>query len=261
MEKISVIIITKDEEESISDCLKSVDWADEIILVDSGSRDKTTELAKKFTSKIFVKKWEGFSAQKNYALSLAENEWVLNIDADERVSDNLKNEILSLDFASADGFYIPRENYFINKKITTCGWNEDDQLRLFKKSKTKLTDRLVHEGFVVSGKVNYLKSPLIHYTFKNISSALSKINYYSTLRALEIYKEKKEVNVLTIISHSFSAFFRYFISLKGFKDSMYGFIISMFNSFTTLLVYSKIWEFQKNSRTIENRGLKTNFPK
>jgi len=247
MEKISVIVITKDEEDSITDCLESVEWADEIILVDSGSKDRTTEVAKKFTSKIFVKKWEGFSAQKNYALSLTNNEWVLNIDADERTPEKLINEISNLDFTSADGFYIPRENYFINKKITTCGWNKDNQLRLFKKSKTKLTDKLVHEGFVVNGKVNYLKNPLIHYTFKSITNALSKINYYSTLRALEIYKEKGKVTAFTIISHSFSAFFRYFISLQGYKDSMYGLIISMLNSFTTLLVYSKVWELQKNS--------------
>ncbi|MGE5860121.1 MAG: glycosyltransferase family 2 protein [Ignavibacteria bacterium] len=247
MEKISIIVITKDEEDSITDCLKSVDWADEIILVDSGSRDQTVELAQKFTSKIFVKAWEGFFAQKKYALSLTSNEWILNIDADERVSEPLMNEIFTLEFSSSDGFYIPRENYFMNKKITTCGWNKDNQLRLFKKSKTKLTDKLVHEGFVVDGKVNYLKNPLIHYTFKTISGTLSKINYYSTLRALEIFKGKGKINTFTIISHSFSAFFRFFFSLKGYKDGIYGFLISMFNSFTTMLVYSKTWELQKNS--------------
>ncbi|HVO72526.1 MAG TPA: glycosyltransferase family 2 protein [Ignavibacteriaceae bacterium] len=251
MEKISVIIITNDEEDSITDCLKSVQWADEIILVDSGSKDRTIELAKKYTSKIFFKAWEGFSAQKKYALSLASNEWVLSLDADERVSEPLMNEIFNLELNSSNGFYLPRENYFINKKISTCGWNKDNQLRLFKKSKTMLTDKLVHEGFVVDGKVDYLKNPLIHYTFRTISGTLSKINYYSTLRALEIFKGKRKITALTIVSHSFSAFFRFFFSLKGYKDGMYGFLISIFNSLTTLLVYSKTWELQKNTSSTE----------
>jgi len=116
LQKISVIIISKNEEENIEDCLKSVSWADEIILVDSGSEDKTLEIAKNFNAKIFHKDWQGFANQKRYALSLVMNEIVLSLDADERISEELKNEILNLDFSKADGFLIPRRNYFLNKE-------------------------------------------------------------------------------------------------------------------------------------------------
>ncbi len=243
MEKISVIIITKNEEENIEDCLKSIIWADEIIVVDSESKDRTIEIAKNFTSKIFLKKWEGFAKQKRYALSLSTNELVLNLDADERVSEKLKYEIQKLEFNS-DGYFIPRENYFLNKKITTCGWEKDFQLRLFKKSKAKVTEKLIHEGFVVDGKTDYLKNPVIHYTFTSIEKNFSKINNYSTLQALEVYKNKKKVTSGTILSHSLSAFLRYYFSLKGYKDGIYGLMISLFNSITTLLTYMKIWEYQ-----------------
>ena len=142
--KISVIIITSNEEINIEDCLHSVEWSDEIIVVDSQSQDKTVEIAKKFTTKVFIKKWEGYSAQKKYALSLAENEWVLSLDADERITPELRDEIKLSIKKDFDGYKIPRENYFLGKHITGCGWNEDYQLRLFKKSKTGLTDSLVH---------------------------------------------------------------------------------------------------------------------
>lgn len=243
MEKISAIIIVKNEEKLIEDCLKSIAWADEIILVDAESEDKTLEIAKNFTDKIFIKKWEGFSKQKKYALSLAKNQWALNIDADERVSDKLKEEILNLDFSS-DGYFIRRENYFLNKIITTCGWEKDFQLRLFKKSKTIVTDKFVHEGFIVDGKISYLKNPMKHYTFLSIEKSLSKINNYSTLQAAESYKNKNRVTGIKIVSHGFSAFFRYYFSLKGFKDGIYGLIISFFNSISTILTYVKIWELQ-----------------
>ena len=243
MEKISVIIITKNEEENIEDCLKTVEWADEIIVVDSKSKDKTVGIAKKFTDKIFIKEWEGFAEQKRYALSLASNEIVLNLDADERVSVKLKDEILSLNFNS-NGYFVPRENYFLNKKITTCGWEKDFQLRLFKKSSAKVTEKLIHEGFIIDGNTVYLKNPLIHYTFTSIERSFSKINNYSSLQALEVYKNKKKVTGSTIISHGLSAFLRYYFSLKGYKDGIYGLMIALFNSITTLLTYMKIWEYQ-----------------
>ena len=243
MEKISVIIITKNEEENIRDCLNSIKWADEILIVDSGSKDKTIEIAKGFTEKIFEKKWEGFAVQKRYALSLTSNELVLNLDADERVSEKLKEEIQGLNF-SYDGYFIPRENYFLNKKITTCGWEKDNQLRLFKKSSAKVTEKLIHEGFVVDGKVDYLKNPIVHFTFTSIEKSFSKINSYSTLQALEVYRNKKKVTSGTIVSHGLSAFLRYYFSLKGYKDGIFGLMISLFNSITTLLTYMKIWEYQ-----------------
>ncbi len=254
MQKISVIIITKDEEENLEDCLESVLWADEIILVDSGSKDKTLEIAKNFNAKIFHKEWEGFANQKRYALNLANNEIVLSIDADERITEKLKDEILNLDFSKADGFSIPRQNYFLNKEITTCGWDKDYQLRLFKKSKTKVIERPVHEGFSVKGKVEKLQNKMIHFTHTSIAKTFEKINLYSTLQAQE--RHDKKVAGIGILAHSFSAFFRFFISLKGYKDGIHGLMVSLMNSVTTMLTYMKIWEMNNSkpeNERVENK--------
>lgn len=254
MDKISVILITKNEEANIQDCLKSVDWADEIILVDAESTDNTIMIAKLFNPKIFVRKWDGYAAQKAFALSKASNEWVLSIDADERVSPSLKDEILSLKDNDADGYYIRRQNYFLRRHIKSCGWDNDFQLRLFKKSATKLTDRLVHEGFVVNGVTKRLNNRLIHFTFTSIEKTINKINHYSSLKAEELFKKNKRSNGFTIIAHGLAAFFRFFIVLGGYKEGVHGMIISLFNSFTTFLVYMKLWELRIEQKIIENNS-------
>jgi glycosyltransferase involved in cell wall biosynthesis len=246
MEKISVIMIVKNEESYLEDALKSIGWADEIIIVDAESTDNTITIASKYTSKIFVHKWEGFAAQKRFALKLASNEWILNIDADERVSENLKKEIDGLNFNDADAYKIPRENYLLNKHITSCGWNNDYQLRLFRKSKASVTERLVHEGFESTGRIIRLNSSLIHLTFTSIYRTVSKINNYSSLQAREKLGRTNKVKIHTIILHAFSAFLKDFITLRGYKDGIYGFVVSMFSGITTLLVYVKIWELQNS---------------
>jgi glycosyltransferase involved in cell wall biosynthesis len=244
MVKISVIIITKNEEKNIKECLLSVLWADEIILVDSESEDNTRSIAREFTDKIYVKKWEGFVPQKKYALSLTKNEWVLSIDADERVTPALQSEIELINPDAYDGYRIRRQNFLFGKEITSCGWDRDFQLRLFNKSKTELPERLVHEGFLVNGKVGQLKNVITHNTFSSLHSYLKKVNEYTTLRAEEVFRSKRKTTALTIFNHTFAAFFKYYISLRGFKDGMHGLIISFVHSVTTLLTYVKIWELQ-----------------
>ena len=244
MNKISVTVITKNEEKNISDCLKSVDWADEIIIVDSESTDKTVEIAKQFTDKVFNRKWEGYVSQKRYALSLASNEWVLSLDADERVTPELKDEIINLSPNEYSGFKIRRKNFLMNKEITSCGWEKDFQLRLFKKAKTNLNERLVHEKFVVEGKVGTLKSPIMHFTFSSFDEYLAKINSYTSLKAQELFQKKKKVGSWTIFSHTVAAFFAFFILRKGFKDGIYGLIISLLHSYSTMMNYIKLWELQ-----------------
>lgn len=245
--KISVIIITKNEELNINDCLDSVKWADEIIVVDSESTDKTIVLAKKFTDKIYTRKWSGYSDQKSFALSLAKNVWVLSLDADERMTDELKNEILQRDLSTSDGYKISRANYFLGKMIRGCGWSHDYQLRLFRKSKTKVTNRMVHEGFVVDGRITELKSQMLHYSYRNFHDAMSKINKYSTLEAQEKYKRKK-VNAFTILFNPFIAFIQFFIFRKGFIDGVYGLLVSIMHAMTKIMMYVKIWELRKKEK-------------
>lgn len=244
MQKISVTIITKNEEQLIEDCLKSAAWADEIIIVDSGSKDGTLDIGRKYTDKIFFNEWKGFADQKGFALNLANNDWVLSLDADERVSIELRNEIENNDFSESDGFFIPRKNFFLGRHITTCGWGRDRQLRLFRKSKARITNRLVHEGFEVDGRIKDLKNPVIHYTFNSIDKTISKINHYSTLEAMEKYTSKKNITGGKIMTHGISSFFRSYISLKGYKDGVPGLMISIIDSMTTTLTYMKMWELQ-----------------
>lgn len=241
--KVSVIIITYNEEKNITACLESVKWADEIIVIDSESSDRTLTIAEEFGCITETRPWQGYAKQKLYALSKAKNEWVLSIDADERVSGQLKNEIIDLNGTENDGFRILRENYFLGRKITTCGWDKDYQLRLFRKSKTTVSDRLVHEGFVVDGKISNLQNRIIHHTHTDLKSTFEKINIYSSLQAIEQSK-KKSPSITGIILHTLSAFFRYYFSLKGFKDGMYGFMVSVINAVTTLQTYMKIWEIK-----------------
>jgi len=242
LNKVSVIIITGNEENNITDCLKSVQWADEIIVVDSESTDKTVEISKKFTEKVFVKKWLGFAKQKKYALSLASNNWVLSIDADERITEELAEEILNCDL-SCNGYFIGRKNHFLRREINSCKWNDDFPMRFFNRKKTIMYDRLVHEGFIAEKPNGTLKNKMNHFTYDSIESALSKINNYSTLQAEEML-EKKNSSGLHVLLHPISAFLKFFISYKGYKDGKYGLIISFFNSITALLTYTKIWEIK-----------------
>ncbi len=243
--KISVIIIAGNEEKKIEDCLKTIEWADEIVFVDSESSDNTVNIAKRFTNKIYVKKWKGFAAQKRFALEQTTNDWVLSLDADERVSELLKLKLLNIKVNDFSAFKIKRDNYLLGKKIKTCGWDKDYQLRFFNKSKTQMNNRLVHEGFETEGSVAIIEEPIIHYTYSSITEALEKINRYSTLQAKE-YLGKKKSNAFMLLLHSFSAFFRFFISLKGYRDGYRGMLVSFFNSITTFLTYVKIKELENN---------------
>jgi glycosyltransferase involved in cell wall biosynthesis len=243
MNKISVIIITKNEAQNISDCLESVKWADEIIVVDSGSEDETISIAKRFTDKVLINEWKGFANQKSFAMNQAANEWILSIDADERVTDKLRGEILNSDLNQFDGYRIKRENYFLGKLIRGCGWGNDYQLRLFRKSKTKLTNRLVHEGFEVEGKIGQLKNSMLHFSYRNFSDAITKINHYSTLEAIE-KKNRKKVNAFTIILTPVIAFLQHFFLRKGFIDGIYGLFVSIMHAITKLQVQLKIWELK-----------------
>lgn len=243
MNKISVVIITKNEAQNISDCLESVKWADEIIVVDSGSEDETISIAKRFTDKVLINEWKGFADQKSFAMNQASNEWILSIDADERVTEKLKDEILNSDLNQFDGYRIKRENYFLGKLIRGCGWGNDYQLRLFRKSKTKLTNRLVHEGFEVEGKIGQLKNSMQHFSYRNFSDAITKINHYSTLEAIE-KQNRKKVNAFTIIVTPVVAFLQHFFLRKGFIDGIYGLFVSIMHAITKLQVQLKIWELK-----------------
>jgi hypothetical protein len=255
MTKISSVIICKNEERNIEACLKSIDWVDEIILVDAESTDKTVAIAKKYTDKIFIRKWEGFSKQRQFGLEQCSGKWIFPIDADERCTVELKQEILekiNSTQINESGFKIPRKSFYRNYWVKYCGWYPGYQLRLFKKDKSSVTDRLVHEGYIVEGEIGTLKNALLHYTINSIAEYIEKINQYSTLQALEKSKRGR-VGFWDIILRPVAAFLTEYIGRKGFLDGIPGIIICHFNMITNILTYTKIWEMQNSP---DNHGNK-----
>jgi len=243
---VSVVIVTKDEEKNIEDALKSVADADEIIVVDSFSTDRTIELCRAYTDKIFQHEWQGFARQKQLAVDYAKGPWVLLLDADERVTSELKKEIsgkISLP-ASHDfyGFYLPRKNFFLGKWIRHSGWWPDYTLRLFRKDKASLEDREVHEKVVIDGPAAYLKNPLEHYTYRTVTDFLRKMEIYSTLAAKEIRKTSGGTGILSIAIRPAFTFVKMFFFRLGFLDGAYGLLLALLYGYYTFLKYAKAWQ-------------------
>ena len=250
--KLSVIIIAKNEEKNIGDCIDSISWADEIILVDDYSNDNTEKIIKlknyKNKIKVFKKKMDkGFGDQKNFALKQATSDWVLSIDCDERVTPDLANEIKNiLSDAYFDAYYIERESYYCGYKIKFSGWRNDFVLRLFKKEKAEFSDRLVHEKVIdVNLETTLLKNKLIHKSFDTHEQVLKKINFYSTLSALEMYKNKKTINFFVIFLKTFSSFFKTFVLKLGFLDGKAGFMLAVSNAEGVYYKYLKLFFLNK----------------
>jgi glycosyltransferase involved in cell wall biosynthesis len=240
---VSVVIVTKDEEQNIEDALKSVADAKEIIVVDAFSKDKTVEICKKYTDKVFQHEWEGFARQKQRAVDYAEGPWVFIIDADERITPELKTEIIrAISGTDCNGFYIPRENYFIGKWIKHSGWWPDYTLRLFKKDKGRLEIREVHEKVTVEGKTAYLKKPLKHYTYRSISDFILRAENYSTLAAREIRKNTGSAGLSSLTIKPLATFFKMYFIRRGFLDGTHGLILAALYSYYTFLKYVKTWE-------------------
>lgn len=239
---LSVAIITYNEEENIRDALESVKWANEIVVVDSFSNDRTTEICKEYTDKVSSVEWSGFANQKNKAISLTTMPWVLVIDADERVTEGLRDEIISVikDNPTIAGYYIARKNFFGGRWIRHGGWWPDYTLRLFRRDKGRIEDREVHEAVRVDGKVGYLKNPLEHYTYKDVNDFLKRMELYSSLSAKELYKNNRRASILDIIFRPPATFLRMSILQLGILDGVYGIILAWLYSVYTYKKYSKL---------------------
>jgi len=250
MEKLSVTIICGNEENNIEECIKSILWADEIILVDSYSKDKTIVIASKFEVKIFQNKWESFASQRQFALSKCTNEWVFSIDADERCSPLLADEIKEkINFGTNNfaGYRMPRKSFFLNKWVKHGGWYPDYQLRLFKKQAT-VSERLVHEKYEVEGELGIMKNDLLHYTVSSISEYMQKVNQYSTLQSIEKSKNRK-INFLNMLFRPTLAFIQGYIFKGGFLDGITGLMVVNFHIITNMLTFMKIWQIQNKKKS------------
>ena len=245
-EPISVIIITQNEEQNIHDCLASVRWCEEIILVDAFSSDQTVAISKQFTDRIFQQEWQGFAEQKSFALAQAHQQWVLSLDADERVTPELQSEICSRLHQPdlPDGFHIPRKSYFLGKWIKHSGWYPGYQLRLFYRAKTRVSQKRVHEGFIVDGRVEYLQNPILHFTHPTIADSLQKMDRYSSLEA-EDRAGSRKVRWYDLVFHPVAAFLRKYFVQKGFLDGMHGFVLALITAQLKMALYMKMWEQQQ----------------
>jgi glycosyltransferase involved in cell wall biosynthesis len=239
--RLSAIIITKDEAANIGDCLDSVAFCDERIVVDGGSSDGTVQIAGQKGARVTAHDWTGFGPQKNYALSLAQGDWVLSIDADERVTPELAQAIRAAMNGTADGYEIPRRSSFCGQMMRHSGWFPDRVLRLFRRGKARFTDDLVHERVVCDGVTARLNEPLLHYPVARLEDAIRRIDQYSTLGAEKLVASGRGVSALSGLAHGVGTFLRVYLLKLGFLDGAAGFMLAVANAEGAYYRYQKAW--------------------
>lgn len=248
---IAAVVITKNEETNIRPCLERLQWADEIVVVDAESHDGTREIAYDYTERVFVRPWPGFGAQKNFGIEQAGSDWILIVDADERVSPELKEEIQDLLrlWSSTDpvAFRVPRRNIFYGKWVQWGGAYPDYQIRLFRKEKAQYNDVEIHENLLISGEVGTLKGHFDHYTQRQIVDHFRKFNLYTTLAAREKRKSKEDVQWYHLMFNPLVVFLKKYFLRTGFKDGIRGVIFAVFASMYTFVKYAKLWESLNSS--------------
>lgn len=250
MQGISVIVITLNEEHNIKDCLELLTWTDEIIVVDSMSKDRTVELAKKFSDRIYLVDERSFAYKRNLGIEKATRDWILWIDADERVTDELKEEIrnsIKNNSSKVDAYLINRKSFFINKFIKHCGWYPDYSIRLFKKSTgLRFNTARVHEELSYKGRTAKLNANLVHYTDLTFEQYLIKMNSYTTSSALDLSDSGKRAGIHDIIFRPVFTFFKMYFLKLGFLDGFIGLVLCSLSSVHVLIKYSKLYFLKIN---------------
>ncbi len=242
MTRLSVILITQDESADIRACLESVHWAHEIVVVDSGSRDDTVAVCREYTDHVHVTAdWPGFGPQKNRALGYATGEWVLSLDADERVSPALRSEIeQAISSAGFAGYSIPRLSSYCGRTIRHSGWWPDHVLRLFRREQGRFSDHRVHEQVIVTGRCGHLKTPLIHHSYRSLEEVLDKMNRYSTEGARMLHEQGKRGGLWAAFSHGLWAFIRTYFLKAGLLDGREGLMLAIANAEGAYYRYLKL---------------------
>lgn len=247
MPKLSVTLIARDESANIAAALESVRWADEIVVVDSGSTDDTVAIASRYTDRVIVRDWPGYAAQKNTAATLASHDWILSIDADERVTGSLATEIRSVlaTEPTAAAFRLPRVTWHLGRWIRTTDWYPDYQIRLYHRQRARWAGAHVHESVQVDGPVGTLTHDLQHYAYRDIADHLETIDRYTTLAAQQMREQGRHAGLLQLAGHPPLAFLRNYVARGGFRDGVAGFVISAMNAYYVFLKFAKLWEMQR----------------
>jgi glycosyltransferase involved in cell wall biosynthesis len=247
--KLSVTIITKNEAADVGDALASVAWADEVLVVDSESTDETAAIARQRDARVVVRAWPGYVDQKNHAASLASHDWILSLDADERVTPALADEIKALlarapEATGHAAFRIPRVTWHLGRWIRSTDWYPDYQLRLYDRRAAKWTGKYVHEAVSVAGTVGQLRGELQHFAYRDIADHLETIDRYTTYAARQMQETGRRTGLLQLAGHPPLAFMRNYIAHGGIRDGVPGFIISAMNAYYVFLKFAKLWELQ-----------------
>ncbi len=243
MPKVSVTVITRNEAAHLAAALESVRWADELIVVDAESTDETVAIARRYTDRVVVRPWPGYGAQKNYAATLARNDWILSIDADERVSPELASEIRALLSSEPPrrGYRMPRVTWYLGRWIRTTDWYPDYQLRLYDRRAGTWKTQRVHESVQLEGAVGTLRHELRHLAYRDLSHHLQTIDRYSTLAAHDLRDAGRRVGLFQIACHPPLAFLRNYLWRRGFLDGAPGLIVSALNAYYVFIKLAKRW--------------------
>jgi glycosyltransferase involved in cell wall biosynthesis len=255
--KLTVTVITRNEAANIEGALESLKWADEIVVVDSRSADETVEIARRHATRVETRVWQGYSAQRNFAAEIAANDWILAIDADERVPPALAAEIQQImrQGPAANGYRMPRVSFYLGRWIRGTDWYPDYQLRLYDRRIGRFNGRRVHESVELSeGKPLTLRHDLQHYPYRDISDHVTSIDHYTTLAAEEWYLAGRRTNPLDVVLHPPAAFLRNYVIRGGFRDGTAGFLISVLNSYYVFLKILKLWELQCDLQSGQQPG-------
>jgi glycosyltransferase involved in cell wall biosynthesis len=252
---LSAAIITKNEEKNLSECVKSVSFADDIVVVDSGSTDRTVEIAKEFGCRVFVEYWKGDGPQKNSAIDKCKYEWVLVVDADERIPEETAREIKQIisDPKNADAYSFPRRNYFHDRWIRYCGYWPDRIVRLVRKS-TGRFQAITHGRWETSGVLEKVDMPIDHYSFTSYSDMLTILETRSTDMARELFEIGNRANIFTPFFHGIAMFIKVYIFKLGFLNGLDGFIIAITKTGGSFFKYAKLLELQREEKNKENSG-------
>ncbi|HQZ95168.1 MAG TPA: glycosyltransferase family 2 protein [Pyrinomonadaceae bacterium] len=244
--KISATIIVRNEEHNIADVCETVSWADEILIVDSDSTDKTVDIARKYTDKIFNREWNGYKDKHEYADAQTSGDWIFWIDADERVTPELRASIERLrnltDDQLADGYKIARKTEYLDRWIMHSGWYPDYQMRLYRKEKSYWDGVAPHQTARVDGRIEKLEGEFLHYTKRDLSEHHRVTDSYASLAAEHMAGNGKTIGAFGILSNAIAAFLRTYFLKQGFRDGVPGMIIAGFTAYGVFLKYAKLWE-------------------
>lgn len=249
MPALSVTVITKDESRNLAAALDSVSWADEIVVVDSGSADDTAAIARRSSSTVVVREFSGYGEQKNYAASIARHDWILSIDADERVTPALAEEIRALlrTAPAAHGYRMPRVTFHLGRWIRSTDWYPDYQLRLYDRRTGRWSDRLVHESVRLDGKPGVLSGELQHFPYRDVAEHLATIDRYTTLAAEQMRRDGDRAGLIWLLAHPPLAFLRNYVLRRGFVQGGAGLRISALNAYYVYLKLAKLRGLQRQA--------------